>query len=173
MKVLSLNLSERVRPIFWCYINDNLQKCLFDTGANISVFTGGRNEFLCLFEEAILKFEKYQLSGFGGDGEICSIYVIPSVTLRWNDVMYTVHDMLIAVFDKEKYDFKMILSPSLFTKYKVEWIYQMKELNIYFENTDNFMEISIKAGVQVVHTQFIDDEPIHPLLRAAKRGEAK
>ena len=113
------------------------------------------------------------MSGFGGDGEICSIYVIPLVTLRWNDVMYTVHDMLIAVFDKEKYDFKMILSPSLFTKYKVEWIYQMKELNIYFENTDNFMEISIKAGAQVVHTQFIDDEPIHPLLRAAKRGEAK
>ena len=175
MKVLSLKLNDRVRPIFWCNVNNSPQKCLFDTGANISVYTGSKEEFLGLFKDAILKYENYQITGFGGDGEMYSIYIIPIVSLNCNDVTYTVHNMLIAVTSKTRYDFRLILSPALFTKSRVEWSYQKRVLDIFFEREDNYMKISMEAGAQIVQELNVvqDEEPINPLLRAAKRGELK
>lgn len=175
MKVLSLKLSDRVRPVFWCGVNGSTQKCLFDTGANISVYTGNKEEFLSLFKDAVLKYENYRLTGFGGDGEMYSIYVIPIVSLSCNDVNYTVHNMLIAVSKKVRYDFRLILSPALFTKSRVEWSYQERALNIFFEKEDNYMKISMEAGAQIVQELDViqGDEQMHPLLRAAKHGEAK
>ncbi|MBD5451666.1 MAG: hypothetical protein HDR25_03390 [Lachnospiraceae bacterium] len=86
MEKLRKKLSNKVdRPVFEINVQDGNKKirCLFDTGADIPVFTLGREMLMMYFPNAVLCEEFYaEISGFGKSEEQALIYNIPNFIIQ-------------------------------------------------------------------------------------------
>lgn len=173
VKVMDLKLSNNVRPVFDIYVNGRSITTLYDTGANISVWLGSRRLFEATFKDAILKREDYNIKGFGGPGTKYCLYKIPVFILSNGVEQYTIKNMLIAVGESKNYEFRLLLSAGVFyaCSVTIDNTNHKRYLGISYSKDEYVMVIAENGNSTVVFTQ--DDEPIHPLLRAAKRGEVK
>ena len=78
MEKLKKKLSNKTdRPVFEISAGNKTKsiRCLFDTGADIPVFTLGKEMLLLYFPNAVLQEQFYaEISGFGKGEEQASIY---------------------------------------------------------------------------------------------------
>ncbi len=156
-------------------VDEILLTCLYDTGANISVWTGSYDVFNNLFPNAILKDSKYSITGFGGSGALYSLYVVPEFCMHTESGNYTIKNFTVAVSNGVISKFDLILCAGVFGKGKVTIDKTLGKSEMIIEcSRDVYTMISTNGGKSTtVFSQDEDDKPLHPLLRAAKRGEAK
>lgn len=178
MKTLKLDLSNKVRPIVDVLINGEHILCLYDTGANISVWTGSINSFIALYKDAERVLQNHLISGFGGDGEYYDVYRVPSVTLSNGTDDYTIHNLFVAVGEEKDYGFKLLLSAGIFAKAKVILDNVDKSMTIESERGEYYMTLAVTDGSTTVFEQeceIVKSEPNidNPLLRAAMRADIK
>lgn len=175
MKTVVIQLSNNTRPIFDIKVGKTKVICLFDTGADISVWTGSHDMFNCLFPNAELKSDRYKITGFGGAGELYRLYIIPEFCMHTESGDYTIKNFIVAVSNGIISKFDLILCAGVFGKSKVtvDKTPGKSEMVVEYDR-DVYMMISTNGGKSTtVFSQDEEDKPIHPLLRAAKRGEAK
>lgn len=129
MEKLKKKLSNKLdRPVFEIDVQGDRQRipCLFDTGADIPVFTYGQEMLLLYYPNAILQENFYaEIGGFGKIAEPAFIYNIPNFTIRSDDdqdyIQY--YNLFIACIDKESIKYPFILSATMF-----------KHMNYYVDN---------------------------------------
>lgn len=129
MEKLRKKLSNKMdRPIF--EINapngDKRIRCLFDTGADIPVFTLGQEMLVMYFPDAVLCENFYaEISGFGKSEEQALIYNIPNFIIQSDtDQDYIeFNNLFIACIDKESIKYSLVLSATMF-----------KHMNYYIDN---------------------------------------
>lgn len=175
MKTVVIQLSNDTRPIFMIDIDDIPLTCLYDTGADISVWTGSYRVFNNLFPNALLKDDRYSIAGFGGSGALYHLYVIPEFCMHTESGDYTIKNFIIAVSNGVISKFDLILCAGVFGKSKVTIDKTPGKSEMIIESDrDVYTMISANNGKSTtVFSQDEEDKPIHPLLRAAKRGEGK
>lgn len=129
MEKLKKRLSNKLdRPVFEVNAQDGNWRirCLFDTGADIPVFTFGKEVLRLYFPNAILQEDFYaEISGFGKNEEQALIYKIPNFVIQ-SDVdqdYIKFYNLLIACIDKENIKYPLILSATMF-----------KNMNYYVDN---------------------------------------
>lgn len=178
MKTLKLDLSNKVRPIVDVLINEEHILCLYDTGANISVWTGSINSFTALYKDAVRVLQRHLISGFGGDGEYYDVYKIPTVTLSNGTDNYVIHNLFVAVGEEKDYGFKLLLSAGIFAKAKVILDNVDKSMTIESERGEYYMTLAVTDGSTTVFEQECETSVVepaidNPLLRAAMRADIK
>ena len=175
VKVMDLKLSKSVRPIFDVFVNGVNVTTLYDSGANISVWLGPVQLFKAIFKDAILVRDNYNIMGFGGTGTKYYLYKIPVVKFSNNVEEYVVKNMLIAVGEYKRHDFNLLLSAGVFyaCSVTINNIGYKRSLSITYSKDEYTMIIAENGKSTAVFLQDEDSKPINPLLRAAKRGEAK
>lgn len=121
MKTVVIQLSNNTRPIFETKVNKAKAKviCLYDTGADISVWTGSPYMFECLFPNAVLKNDKHKITGFGGAGELYRLYIVPEFCMHTESGDYIIKNFIIAVSNGVISKFDLILCAGVFGKSKV------------------------------------------------------
>ncbi|MDE7205941.1 MAG: hypothetical protein K2N90_02050 [Lachnospiraceae bacterium] len=129
MEKLRKKLSDKAdRPVFEINAQngDKRIRCLFDTGADIPVFTLGREMLLMYFPDAVLCEDYYAaISGFGKSEEQAFIYNIPDFIIKSDtDQDYIqFNNLFLACIDKENIKYPLILSATMF-----------KHMNYYVDN---------------------------------------
>lgn len=101
-------------------------RCLFDTGADIPVFTLGEEMLMMYFPDAILCEAFYAgISGFGKSEEQALIYNIPNFIIQSDtDQDYIqFNNLFVACVEKENIKYPLILSATMF-----------KHMNYYVDN---------------------------------------
>lgn len=91
--------------------------CLFDTGANIPVYTSGMYELLDVFPSAVKIDDAVAcLSGFGKGFNTADLYRIPRLAINSNDSLEKVEfiNLVIAYLKRADFNFDMILSSTMF-----------------------------------------------------------
>lgn len=173
MKTVVIQLSNNTRPIFDIKVNKTKVICLYDTGANISAWTGSRDMFECLFPNAKLKNANYKITGFGGAGELYSLYTVPEFCMHTESGDYIINNFIVAVSNRVISKFDLILCAGVFGKSRVIVDKTLGKSEMIIEcDRDVYTMISTDGGKSTtIFSQ--DEEPINPLLRAAKRGEIK
>ena len=114
-----IQLSNNTRPVFDIKVGKAKVICLYDTGADISVWTGSYDMFNCLFPNAELKNDRYKITGFGGSGALYHLYVIPEFCMHTESGDYTIKNFIIAVSNGVISKFDLILCAGVFSKSKV------------------------------------------------------
>lgn len=173
MKTVVIQLSNNTRPTFVVEVDEIPLTCLYDTGADISVWTGSYEVFNNLFPNAKLKSDKYKITGFGGPGALYRLYVVPEFCMHTESGDYTVKNFIVAVSNSIISKFDLVLCAGVFGKSKVLIDKTPGKSEMIVEcSRDVYTMISANNGESTtVFSQ--DEEPINPLLRAAKRGEIK
>lgn len=129
MEKLKKKLSNKVdRPILDINVQNGDKKirCLFDTGADIPVFTLGHEILMMYFPDAVLCEDFYaEISGFGKSEEQALIYNIPNFIIQSDtDQDYIkFNNLFLACIDKESIKYPLILSATMF-----------KHMNYYIDN---------------------------------------
>lgn len=129
MEKLKKKLSNKAdRPVFNVSAQNGMKevRCLFDTGADIPVFTLGKEMLLLYFPNAILQENFYaEISGFGKGGEQALIYNIPNFKIQSDiDRDYIEFcNFFVACIEKESIKYPLILSATMF-----------KHMNFYVDN---------------------------------------
>lgn len=129
MEKLRKKLSNKAdRPVFDINVKDGKKKirCLFDTGADIPIFTLGREILMMYFPDAVLCEEFYaEISGFGKSEERAFIYNIPNFIIQSDiDENYIqFNNFFVACVNKVNIKYPLILSATLF-----------KHMNYYVDN---------------------------------------
>jgi len=128
MEKLRKRLSNKAdRPVFDINIQNGKKiRCLFNTGADIPVFTLGREMLKMYFPNAVLCEEFYaEISGFGKSEEQALIYNIPNFIIQSDtdkDYIQFIK-FFVACIHKESIKYPLILSATLF-----------KHMNYYVDN---------------------------------------
>ncbi len=139
MEKLKKKLSNKTdRPVFEISAGNKKKRirCLFDTGADIPVFTLGKEMLLLYFPNAVLQEQFYaEISGFGKGEEQASIYKIPNFRIESDsDKDYIeYYNFFVACIKKESIKYPLILSATMF-----------KHMNYYVDNLkDGYKELTI------------------------------
>lgn len=163
MEKLRKKLSNKTdRPVFEIMAQNGTKKvrCLFDTGADIPVFTLGNEMLMLYFPDAVLYDNFYaEISGFGKGGEMATIYKIPNFKIQSdNDSDYIKYcNLFIACIEKESIKYPLILSATMF-----------KHMNYYVDN--------LKAGdkeLTIYHMRTVYGTGINSVGRNGKRNVIK
>jgi hypothetical protein len=121
--LLKVKTSDNRRPIFTLKTNKRLV-CLLDTGADLCVFTRGKERLLQNFPEATLvKDVKAAISGFGKGVDIVDVYKVPEIIFQdsWDaNISIGFKNVIIACCEKDL-KVQLILGAPLFCKinYKI------------------------------------------------------
>lgn len=163
MERLKKKLSNKTdRPVFEIYAKNGTKKirCLFDTGADIPVFTMGRKMLMLYFPDAVLQDNFYaEISGFGKGEEQALIYKIPNFTIQSDSdkdyIQY--YNFYVACIEKESIKYPLILSATMF-----------KHMNYYIDNLkDGDKELTI------YHTRTLYGTGINSVANDGKRTVIK
>ncbi len=129
MEKLRKKLSNKTeRPVFDVNIQEGRRKirCLLDTGADMPVFTLGKEMIMMYFPHAVLCKDFYaEISGFGKSEEQALLYNIPNFVIQSdvdNDYIQYVN-FFVACIEKENIKYPLILSATMF-----------KHMNYYIDN---------------------------------------
>lgn len=174
MKTVVIQLSNNTKPIFKTKISKVELTCLYDTGADISVWTGSPDMFECLFPNAELKNDKYKITGFGGAGELYRLYIVPEFCMQTESGNYIIKNFIIAVSNGVISKFDLVLCAGVFDKSKVIIDKTLGKSEMIIEcHRDVYTMISTNDGKST--TVFSQDEEYieNPLIRAAMRADIK
>lgn len=169
-----IQLSNNTRPIFDIKVNKAKVICLYDTGADISVWTGSHDMFECLFPNAELKNDKYKITGFGGAGELYHLYIVPEFCMQTESGNYIIKNFIIAVSNGVISKFDLVLCAGVFGKSRITIDKTLGKPEMIIEcHRDVYTMISTNDGKST--TVFSQDEEYteNPLLRAAMRADIK
>ena len=129
MEKLRKKLSNKAdRPVFDITVQngDKKVRCLFDTGADIPVFTLGSEMLMMYFPDAVLCEDFYaDISGFGKSEEQALIYNIPNFIIQ-SDIdqdCIQFNNLFVACIEKANIKYPFILSATMF-----------KHMNYYVDN---------------------------------------
>lgn len=111
-----IQLSNTIRPTFNITVNSTTLQCLYDTGADISVWEGSSEVFNALFPNAQLITNDYKITGFDGNGLVYSLYTIPIFNMVLSDGEYTIKNFIVAVNNNSCIDIDLILCAGVFSK---------------------------------------------------------
>lgn len=117
LKTIRFPLSNYPRPIITATLNNNLTRCLIDTGADIPVWVDLEETFVRKFPDAVLVNESCMISGFGGEGVPYRVYRIPVLYLcDANGIGFSINNCIVAVGQMTRLNVQMILSANMLKK---------------------------------------------------------
>lgn len=120
--------------------------CLFDTGADVPVFTKGEKVLLSLYPSAeLVEGYSFEISGFGKDVEFVPLYRIPVFRIEsdYDNTYIEFINLPIACCSKERIKSFFIVSSTMFshTDYKVYNIgNDSKKIRIWYDNNTFYMK---------------------------------
>lgn len=101
-------------------IDDENYKVLVDTGASIPVWVDGEEVFKYFYPDAIQSEKKAYIGGFGGNGEIVDVFIVPIFIIGDGRDNIVFKDIPIAVTDRD-FSFQMIMSFTMLNKLQFEY----------------------------------------------------
>lgn len=100
------------KPVFRLQSEEILLTCMLDTGADIPVWCAGLETLKLLYPNSYKSDGIFLLGGFGKGITKVDMYVIPEFTIG----TLTFKNLNIAVLDKRRFSWDVILSYTMFTK---------------------------------------------------------
>lgn len=131
-QILRLNLDKnRVKPTIQIMPQNEVVKCLIDSGADIPVWCS--TEILLKSQFTVKKLqEQTYIGGFGGKGAYHDVYSIDKFTLTDGNNTLTIHNLLVAFVPNVSFACDLILSATVFDK-KIDYAINTRNNQRYIE----------------------------------------
>ena len=116
-KTLNLRLSRRkTKPVFELIINNQIVRCMLDTGADMPVWCGSSRTFHRAFPDAQLDKHCYEHGGFGKGSERVQVYEINNFKIYDEYDYILFRSMFLAVSFDRRFGCDLIISATVFGK---------------------------------------------------------